>query len=351
MCIRDRVYTDGVQRQSCPDGIVLEAFPDGTKLQIAPNGMKLETRTDGSRLQTSPDGTSIEIFADGKRIQRNAKTGVEHHEYPDGRDVQINPDGSKIEKMPDGTVFEISASGEKKQLKLAATQQCGGKVTNVYEAVMTNPIRERAPTLRDSCDWMDEQAAIAIQSWARMRFARKYTDKLRVQKEVLRKSQEEAPAAAEIQTPAPAPAPAPAAVKAPAPAPAPAPVKAPVKAPAPVKAAAASAPAKPPVNSSSSEAADMSYIQLKKHLREQGYPRDELDKALSKDDLLKLLSQGASPPKAAASEKPAAKSGKPMSYMALKKHLKQEGVDPSRVNACLGKYELEQLARECDVAL
>eukprot|EP00658_Telonema_sp_P-2_P054200 TRINITY_DN4312_c0_g2_i4.p1 TRINITY_DN4312_c0_g2~~TRINITY_DN4312_c0_g2_i4.p1 ORF type:complete len:379 (+),score=95.19 TRINITY_DN4312_c0_g2_i4:132-1268(+) len=98
-----------------------------------------------------------------------------------------------------------------------------------------------------------------------------------------------APAPAPVQrAKAPAPAPAPAPVqraKAPAPAPARAPVQR-AKAPAPAPAAVAS---KPAVGVNDLEA--MSYMKLKQHLKAQGVPSAEVDKAPGKDALLLLAGQ------------------------------------------------------------
>eukprot|EP00658_Telonema_sp_P-2_P054202 TRINITY_DN4312_c0_g2_i6.p1 TRINITY_DN4312_c0_g2~~TRINITY_DN4312_c0_g2_i6.p1 ORF type:complete len:282 (+),score=64.24 TRINITY_DN4312_c0_g2_i6:132-977(+) len=98
-----------------------------------------------------------------------------------------------------------------------------------------------------------------------------------------------APARAPVQrAKAPAPAPAPAPVqraKAPAPAPARAPVQR-AKAPAPAPAAVAS---KPAVGVNDLEA--MSYMKLKQHLKAQGVPSAEVDKAPGKDALLLLAGQ------------------------------------------------------------
>merc|ERR1711924_510598 len=40
---------------------------------------------------------------------------------------------------------------------------------------------------------------------------------------------------------------------------------------------------------------------------------------------------------------------KGMSFIAMKMHLKKNGVDRNRVDNCLGKYELEKLAAECGI--
>lgn len=90
-------YADGSRIQTDPDGTNHYAYPDN-----APHGIK--------QYSMLTNGTSMIVYGDGRRIQK-CTNGTTLEVYPNGLKIQTNPDGVKIENRPDQTTLQTNPNG------------------------------------------------------------------------------------------------------------------------------------------------------------------------------------------------------------------------------------------------